>query len=59
MLKNKVIKLLTNPYIFNIIIVGKKDRAGEEMDKMYINYVLFNEVTEKDSSFIPVFLTLL
>ena len=49
MLKNKVIKPFTSPYIFNIVIVEKKDRVGEGIDKMYINFILLNEVTEKDS----------
>src|SRR6266511_900580 len=49
MLKNGVIKPSTNPYAFNIVIVGKKDGAGEGMDKMCINYTPLNKVTEKDS----------
>jgi len=54
MLKNEVIKPSTNPYAFNIIIVGKKDGAGEGMDRMCINYASLNEVTEKDSRPIPI-----
>ena len=39
MLKNEVIELLISPYTFNIIIVGKKDEAGEGMDRMLLgNY---------------------
>ncbi len=49
MLKNKVIESLTSPYAFNIVIVGKKDRVGEGMDRMCINYIPLNEITEKDS----------
>src|SRR6266498_5593238 len=49
MLKNGVIKPSTNPYAFNIVIVGKKDGAGEGMNRMCINYAPLNEVTEKDS----------
>ncbi len=49
MLKNGVIKPLTSPYTFNIIIVRKKDGAGEGMDRMCINYTPLNKVTEKDS----------
>ena len=49
MLKNRVIEPSTNPYAFNIVIVGKKDGAGEGMDKMCINYAPLNKVTEKDS----------
>jgi len=54
MLKNEVIEPSTNPYAFNIIIVEKKDGAGEEMDRMCINYASLNEVTEKDSEPIPI-----
>ncbi len=54
MLKNGVIKPSTSPYAFNIIIVGKKDGAGEGMDRMCINYAPLNEVTEKDSGPIPI-----
>jgi len=54
MLKNGVIEPSTSPYAFNIIIVGKKDRAGEGIDRMYINYASLNEITEKDSGPIPI-----
>ncbi len=54
MLKNGVIEPSTSPYAFNIIIVGKKDGAGERMDRMCINYAPLNEVTEKDSGPIPI-----
>jgi len=54
MLKNEVIEPSTSPYAFNIVIVGKKDGAGEGMDRMCINYAPLNEVTEKDSRPIPI-----
>ncbi len=54
MLKNRVIEPSTSSYTFNIVIVEKKDRAGEGMDKMCINYTPLNEVTEKDSEFISI-----
>ncbi len=54
MLKNEVIESLTSPYAFNIVIVRKKDGASEGMDRMYINYASLNEVTKKDSRFIPI-----
>jgi len=54
MLKNGVIEPSTSSYAFNIIIVGKKDRAGEGMDRMYINYAPLNEITKKDSGPIPI-----
>src|SRR6266498_813717 len=53
-LKNGVIEPSTSPYAFNIVIVGKKDRAGEGMDRMCINYASLNEVIEKDSRPIPI-----
>ncbi len=49
MLKNGVIEPSTSPYAFNIVIVGKKDRAGKGINRMCINYAPLNEVTEKDS----------
>ncbi len=54
MLKNGIIEPSTSPYAFNIVIVRKKDEAGERMDKMCINYAPLNEVTEKDSRSIPI-----
>ena len=54
MLKNGVIEPSTNPYAFNIVIVEKKDGAGERMDKICINYAPLNEVIEKDSEPIPI-----
>ncbi len=54
MLKNGVIEFSTSPYAFNIVIVRKKDGAGEGMDRMCINYAPLNEVTEKDSRPIPI-----
>ncbi len=48
-LKNEVIEPSTSPYAFNIVIVRKKDGAGEGIDRMCINYAPLNEVTEKDS----------
>ncbi len=54
MLKNGVIKPLISPYVFNIIIVKKKDKADERMDRMCINYASLNEVTKKDSRLISI-----
>ncbi len=53
-LKNGVIEPSISPYAFNIVIVRKKDRAGEGMNRMCINYAPLNEVTEKDSGPIPI-----
>ena len=54
MLNNRVIEPSTSPYAFNIVIVGKKDGAGEGMDRMCLNYAPLNEVIEKDSGPIPI-----
>src|SRR6266498_3745309 len=54
MLKNKVIEPSISPYAFNIIIVGKKDRADKGIDRMCINYAPLNKVTEKNSEPIPI-----
>ncbi len=54
MLKNGVIEPSTSPYAFNIIIVRKKDGAGEGIDRICINYAPFNKITEKDSRPIPI-----
>src|SRR6266498_2108358 len=54
MLKNGVIEPSTSPYAFNIVIIRKKDGAGEEIDRICINYAPLNEVTEKDSGPIPI-----
>src|SRR6266498_839617 len=54
MLKNGVIEPPTSSYAFNIVIVGKKDGAGEGIDRMCINYAPLNKVTEKDSGPIPI-----
>jgi len=32
MFQNRVIEESSSPYAFNVIVIGKKDGAGEEMD---------------------------
>ncbi len=54
MLKNGIIEPSTSLYAFNIIIVRKKNKADEGIDRMCINYASLNEVTEKDSRPIPI-----
>ncbi len=54
MLKNGVIEPFTSSYTFNIIIVRKKDRVGEGMDRICINYAPLNKITKKDSGSIPI-----
>src|SRR6266545_7956732 len=46
MLKNGIIEPSTSLYAFNIIIVRKKNKADEGIDRMCINYASLNEVTE-------------
>ncbi len=54
MLKNKVIKPFTSPYIFNIVIVRKKDGTDKGIDRICINYTSFNKVIKKDNDSIPI-----
>ncbi len=54
MLKNGVIEPSTSPYVFNIVIIRKKDGIDEKIDRMCINYSPLNEITEKDSEPIPI-----
>src|SRR6266542_5479567 len=44
-LKNSVIEESSSPYAFNVVVVGKKDGAGEGMDRLCINYSSLNKVT--------------
>jgi len=53
MLKNDVIEESSSPYAFNIVVVGKKDGAGEEMDRLCINYSPLNKVTIPDRYPLP------
>ncbi len=48
MLQNGVIEESSSPYAFNVIVVGKKDDAGEEMDRLCINYASLNKLTIPD-----------
>ena len=53
MLQNGVIEESSSPYAFNVIVVGKKDDAGEEMDRLCINYAPFNKLTIPDRYPLP------
>ena len=48
MLENRVIEKSNSLYAFNIVVVGKKDGAGEGMDWLCINYILLNKLTIPD-----------
>ncbi len=49
MLKNEIIELSISLYAFNIIIVRKKDGISKGINRMYINFALFNEIIKKNS----------
>src|SRR6266542_1212479 len=53
MLKNGVIEESSSLYAFNVVVVGKKDGAGEGMDRLCINYVPLNKVTIPDRYPLP------
>src|SRR6266540_1806528 len=43
MLQNGVIEESSSPYAFNVVVVGKKDGAGEGMNRLCINYAPLNK----------------
>src|SRR6266540_7100384 len=53
MLKNRVIEESSSPYAFNVVVIGKKDGAGERMDCLCINYSPLNKVTIPDRYSLP------
>src|SRR6266542_2880052 len=53
MLENKVIEKLTSLYAFNIVVIRKKNKAEEGMDKLYINYRLLNKIMIPDRYPLP------
>ena len=44
-LENGIIKELNSLYIFNIVVIRKKDRIKKNMNWIYINYTSFNKIT--------------
>ena len=52
-IENEVIKESNNLYTFNIVVVEKKDGAGEGMDRLYVNYELLNKITIPDKYTLP------
>ncbi len=48
MLQNRVIEESSSLYVFNIIIVGKKNDAREGIDRLCINYAPLNKLTIPD-----------
>ena len=53
MLENKVIEKLNSLYAFNIVVIRKKNKAEEGMDKLYINYRLLNKIMIPDRYLLP------
>ena len=53
MLENGVIEESNSPYAFNVVVVGKKDRAGEGMNRLCVNYGLLNKITIPDRYLLP------
>ncbi len=53
MFQNRVIEESSSLYVFNVIVVGKKDGAGKGMDRLYINYTLLNKRTIPDRYPLP------
>ena len=48
MLENEVIKELNSLYVFNVVVVEKKDKTGEGMDRFCINYKPLNKIIISD-----------
>ncbi len=53
MFQNGVIEESSSPYAFNVVVVGKKDGAEEDMDRLYINYTSLNKHTIPDRYLLP------
>ncbi len=53
MLQNGVIEESSSLYAFNVVVVGKKDDAGEEMNRLCINYTPLNKRTIPDRYPLP------
>ncbi len=48
MLENSVIKESNNSYIFNIMIIKKKNKVEEGIDRLYVNYRPLNKISISD-----------
>ena len=53
MLENGVIEEANSSYLFNIVVVDKKDRKGKSMDRLCINLALLNKITIPDKYPLP------
>jgi len=52
-LKTGVIEELNSLYVFNIVVVEKKDEAGKGMDRLCINYAPLNKLIIPDRYPLP------
>ena len=53
MLQNGIIEESSNLNAFNVIVIGKKDSAGEGMNRLCINYVPLNKLIILDRYPLP------
>ncbi len=53
MLQNGVIEESSSPYVFNVVVVGKKDGIGEGIDRLCINYAPLNKCIISDRYSLP------
>ncbi len=53
MLQNEVIEESSSPYAFNVVVIEKKDSAGEGMDRLCINYAPLNKCIISDRYPLP------
>jgi len=48
MLENGIIEESNSSYVFNVVVVEKKDEAGEGMNRLCVNYGPLNKITIPD-----------
>ncbi len=53
MFQNRVIEESSSPYVFNVVVVGKKDDVREGIDWLYINYASLNKLIISDRYSLP------
>ncbi len=53
MLQNRIIEKLSSLYIFNVVVIRKKDDVEEGMNRLCINYTFLNKLTILDRYPLP------